>query len=168
MSPTSFTSSCSYGYINVNSRRRRGRALQQVSTHELGDGAMLRWEAFLCLTHCCDLSTLLLTPHCSFLLQGSDACDNAMIKLQVSMVVLPGAVHVAGGIDNYISTTQGSMFKAYSNNRLCISQFYKSTVIDVGQIMIGPTRRQLASAVQPTACKSLAMSYLSSVQPTQV
>ena len=30
MSPTSFTSSCSYGYINVNSRRRRGRLLQQV------------------------------------------------------------------------------------------------------------------------------------------
>ena len=29
-SPSSFTSTCSYGYINVNSRRRRGRALQQV------------------------------------------------------------------------------------------------------------------------------------------
>ena len=30
MSSTGLSSTCSYGYINVNSRRRRGRALQQV------------------------------------------------------------------------------------------------------------------------------------------
>ena len=83
-----------------------------------------------------------------------------MIKLQISMLVTPQNVTAAGGIDNLISKTKDTFFKAYGNDRLCSGQFYKSTVVNVSKILLNPTRRQLAEAVQPAVCKALATSYM--------
>ncbi|GAX78457.1 hypothetical protein CEUSTIGMA_g5897.t1 [Chlamydomonas eustigma] len=118
LSATSITTTCSYGYINVGSRKRRSRALQQTST----------------------------AP-----------CDNQRIKLNIGLRVSMAQVSNVGGgtVDDYVGQLYSNLFNGYGANRVCLSASYTTSTVELYQIMINPTRRQLA-AVTANQCASLA------------
>ena len=87
-----------------------------------------------------DYSSQLSTP--PHRVQLTDAtCDSAVIQLQLSMALSLDQVVGFGGIEAFVGKTHDKMFKSYGEDRLCLEDAFHSTLVDVGMILVGPTRR---------------------------